>query len=200
MYKTVIAGIVMLCGSFAVADLVTCTALTSDRSYRSNGTVQGGATDVNLYAGVQASGIDVGFVIPFLVPDLNGKAVTGATFSLTVVGNALTSVNPGIYLEIYGIRYSQSSSTTATEDYTGTTTPLVGNWLSLDANTATGTYTAGSEALTAWIAGQVGTTGGGYLFLTVRPSAAPDETYKYLTVASADASANVPTLTLTMIP
>lgn len=154
---------------------------------------------MNLYTGVQASGVDVGFVIPFLVPDLNGKDVIGAEFSMTVVGNPLTSVDPGIYLEIYGIRYSQSDIITP-DDYTGTTTPLVENWLNLDANTAIGTYTADSEALTAWIAGQVGITGGGYLILTVRPSAAPADTFKYLTVASADASADVPTLTLTMIP
>lgn len=203
MNKIVIAGIIMLLGSLAAADLVSCTPQVTDQSFRSNGTTQGSAGHTNLSFGVQAPNIHVGSVLVFQVPDLNGKAVTGAELSLTFISNGLKVTDPNTHLDIYGVRYSPTSSAVTSNDYLGAASLLVENWLHLDSTTAPGTYTAGNNAaLTSWIADQVGTTGGGYIILSVRQNAIPGgtTTYSYLTANSANATENVPTLTLTTIP
>jgi len=119
----------MLLGALAAADLISCTPQVTDQSYRSNGTVQGGAGSTNFYFGVQASNIHVGSVLVFKVPDLNGKAVTGAELSLTFIANGFKVTDPDTHLDIYGVRYSPTSSAVTSNDYKGAAGLLVENWL-----------------------------------------------------------------------
>lgn len=181
----------------ATASASVITATSTDRTYRSTGGTLGAITDATLLAGTQAANVSAGFVIPFLIPSLGGASITDVQLSLTAVANTISDTGTSIYLEIYGIRSSSGATTLAT-DYTGTTTPLVSNWIQMNASAATGTYTANSAALTSWINSNA--VEGEYLFLTFKPSGAlAANTYKYLSFASVDSGANMPALTITTV-
>lgn len=183
----------------ATADSTTnLISQTYDRTWKSNGTVLGNTSDSAAYVGTQASGISVGFVMPFWIPALNGQEVTGAELTINVVSNALTKTNALVYADVYGSRSDTNASTTIAADYTNAAL-LVQNWLPLDVNTPPGGHSANNAALTAWIAARAGTNGGCYIFLTIKPNMTSTDLYKYLYIATADATNSVkPQLTLSL--
>lgn len=170
---------------------------TTDRTWKSTGTGSGSISDPAAGIGTQASGVSVGFVMPFWIPALNGQEVTGAKLTINVISNALTLTNASVYAEVYGARSTTNSSTTTAADYTNATL-LVQSWLPLDVDTPLGEHSGSNAALTSWIAAQAGTNGVCYVFLTLKPNMATTDLYKYLYVATADATSEQPQLTLSL--
>jgi len=166
------------------ADLISHT---NDRTWKSTGTVLGSESDPAAGIGTQDSGVSAGFVMPFWIPALNGQEVIGAKLTITAISNELTQTNASVYAEVYGSRSTTDSSTTTAADYTDTTL-LVQNWLPLDVNTPPGEHSASNAALTSWINAQAGTNGDCYVFLTVKPNMTSTDLYKYLYIATANAT------------
>lgn len=181
-----------------VAGTTNLISNTNDRTWKSTGTGIGSASDPAAYIGTQASGVSAGFVMPFWIPALNGQEVTGAKLTINAVSNALTQINVPVYAEVYGARSTTNSSTTTAADYTNATL-LVPSWLPMDVDTPLGEHSASNAALTSWIAAQAGTNGGCYVFLTVKPNMTTTNLYKYLYVATANATnGGWPQLTLSL--
>jgi PKD repeat protein len=137
-----------------------------------------------------------GMVLPFWIPDLGGLQVVGAEFAMNVVSGGLSSATGLANADVYGVR-SGDSSTTTSNDYSGGTL-LANNWFNISSNLPLGEKTFNQSNLTAWIVGQVGTTGGKYVFITVRPDAI-DGVSRYATVNTADAASGKPRLTLAIL-
>jgi hypothetical protein len=194
--KKILTSLVILILTSTVVTADVIYADGADRSYDTTGGQLGSAGADSNPIGVRGTGVGLGAVIPFLIPTLDGASITSAELSITLLSNTLVDSNPSMYLEVYGAR-SATTAGPVPADFTGVTTPLVSNWLQFNSNTATGTYTASSSALTSWISGQAGTTGDVYVFLTLRSNIVPSGSYDYVYMASGNATADQPTLTIT---
>lgn len=165
----------------------------NDQLWRANGTSQwvGQAT---MRVGTET--VAVGAVIPVWIPALNGLRVMDAELSVSIPdASGLTYASGLANADVYGVRSSASSVTTASDYSSGT--KVVDNWFNIVTNLAIGEKMISSTNLAAWIHGQVGTTGGKYVFITIRPDAV-DGTSRYATINSANAASGKPRLTLTL--
>lgn len=171
------------------------TANYADQGWRSNGTSNwvGGATE---RIGSHTAGVGTGLVIPFWIPNLNGSQVVDAELSVTIATNTgLPYATGAANADVYAVR-SAAASNTVSSDYSGGTL-VVDNWFNIKSNLTLGVKTTTSTALASWIDGQVGTNGGKFVFITVRPDAI-DLTYRYATVNTANSAAGRPVLKLTL--
>jgi PKD repeat protein len=169
------------------------TAHTDDQQRRSDGTFQI-ANSTTARIGTEATGVNSGLVLPFWVPDLNGKQVVNAELSVTLPSDAgLTYANGTASADVYGVRANPTNSLTDVTDYS-TGTLVADNMFTIVSNLPIGEKTVSDPALTAWINAQA-VSGGTYVFLTVRPDATASS-YRYATINTANATNDQPVLRL----
>lgn len=168
----------------------------NDQSWRSDGSSNwiGSATD--RIGSHSVAGVSVGVVIPFLIPNLGGLQIVSAELSVTLPTNSgLTYATGAANADVYGVR-SGTNSTTVLSDYAGGTL-LIDNLFNIKSSLSIGEKTSSDPTLASWISGQVGTNGGKYVFITIRPDVVAGAS-QFATISTANAATGQPVLRLTM--
>jgi PKD repeat protein len=142
-----------------------------------------------------ATNLISGLVIPFLIPDIAGMEIVGAELRTTLNAPIGASVTNAGNVDVYGVRSHTNATTVASDYMTGTL--LVDDWFKLEGGLAGTLSTGNSAALVSWLAGQAGTHGQKYVFLTLRPDMTELPVDSYATLNTGDAATNRPVLILT---
>jgi PKD repeat protein len=151
-------------------------------------------TDTNTTS--STTNLTAGLVVPFLIPDLAGLEIIGAELRTTLnipIGSSVTNAGN---VDVYGVR-SDLNATPVASDYTDGTL-LVDDWFKLEGGLTGTLSTSNSSALVSWLAGQVGTNGQKYVFLTIRPDVSEIPANAYAILNTGDATTNKPMLILTL--
>ncbi len=137
-----------------------------------------------------------GYVMPFWIPDLEGKEIIGAELQMSLSSGVASWVKGIAHADVYGVRSHVSSPTTSFADFTNGTL-LVDNWFSIYVGLEQ-VQTATNASLASWISGQVSTNGQKYVFLTVKPDTVEATANWYATFNTGDSASGKPTLVLTL--
>lgn len=191
--------IAFLFGSVTQATLFTIDADPNDARVRNDGDVQWVGQN-NIRLGTETAGTYNGFVIPFLMPDLNGQPIQDVTLQIynEVVSNSKQPQGLDVAIDLYGVRVN-SSSTVLASDFKGGSVVYDSALPDIYA-VGVGTQSLSSTGMATWL--QNNYSVGDYAFFSIVPKIPNDQGFAYLTITSANGAteANRPVLEINVIP